>query len=52
MADLVAVAETIVRDPIVSELLSGLPAGEPHKVARPAGPPSTWPPIGPAARAA
>ena len=33
-------------------LLTGLPPGEPHKIARPAGDPSSWPPIGPAARAA
>jgi NTE family protein len=32
------------------ELLKGLPKGEPHKIQRPAGPPSTWPEIVPAAR--
>jgi NTE family protein len=37
--------------PEIAELVAGLPHGEPHKVARPAGDPSTWPPIGPAARA-
>jgi NTE family protein len=45
------VAEQL-RAPAVAELLAGLPKGEPHKVARPPGHPSTWPPIGPAARAA
>jgi NTE family protein len=45
------VAEQL-RDPAVAELLAGLPQGEPHKVSRPAGDPATWPPIGPAARAA
>jgi NTE family protein len=30
----------------VRELLRDLPAGEPHKIARPDGPPETWPPIG------
>ena len=30
------------------ELLAGLPAGEPHKLARPPGPPETWPPLRPA----
>jgi NTE family protein len=35
-----------------ADLLAGLPQGEPHKLARPEGDPSTWPPIGPAARAA
>src|SRR5204863_450092 len=37
------------RAPEVAELLQDLPAGQPHKLARPAGDPSTWPPIGPAA---
>jgi len=32
-----------LRDPKIAELLSSLPAGEPHKVRRPDGPPSTWP---------
>jgi NTE family protein len=45
------VAEQL-REPYAAELLAGLPAGEPHKLARPDGDPSTWPPIGPAARAA
>lgn len=45
------VAEQL-RAPAIAELLTDLPAGEPHKVARPAGDPSTWPAIGPAARAA
>jgi NTE family protein len=45
------VAEQL-REPGVAELLAGLPLGEPHKIARPDGHPSTWPPLGPAARAA
>ena len=45
------VAEQL-RDAGTAELLTDLPAGEPHKVARPDGDPSTWPAIGPAARAA
>ena len=35
----------------VQEAMSDLPPGETHKIARPPGPPSTWPPVGPAARA-
>ena len=34
-----------LRRPDVRELLSGLPPGEPHRIRRPAGPPSSWPPI-------
>jgi len=45
------VAEQL-RRPEVAELLSDLPPGLPHKIARPDGDPSTWPAIGPAARAA
>lgn len=40
-----------LREPDVREAMEGLPPGEPHKVARPPGPPSTWPEIGPATRA-
>ena len=40
-----------LRAPEVREALADLPPGEPHKVARPPGPPSTWPAIGPATRA-
>ena len=36
------VAEQL-RRPEVMDLLSGLPRGEPHKISRPSGPPSTWP---------
>ena len=36
----------------VAELVRDLPPGEPHKIARPDGDPSTWPAIGPSARAA
>jgi NTE family protein len=45
------VAEQL-REPEVAELLTGLPPGEPHKVARPEGDPATWPPMGRAAQAA
>jgi NTE family protein len=38
-----------LRRPGVRELLRGLPAGEPHRIRRPAGEPSTWPPIARAA---
>jgi NTE family protein len=34
-----------LRRPELSSLLAGLPAGEPHKIRRPDGPPSTWPPM-------
>jgi NTE family protein len=50
----VETAERTVREqlrrPETRALLSGLPKGEPHKVRRPAGPPSTWPELRPAAR--
>jgi NTE family protein len=45
------VAEQLIRSEI-SALLDGLPAGEPHKISRPSGPPSTWPDLGPAGRRA
>jgi NTE family protein len=45
------VAEQL-RDPALRARLDGLPAGEPHKIRRPTGPPSSWPAIGPAARRA
>jgi hypothetical protein len=32
-----------LRDPAVAELLASLPAGNPYRVKRPSGPPSTWP---------
>lgn len=35
-----------LRAPGVRELLRDLPSGEPHKVARPEGPPESWPQIG------
>jgi hypothetical protein len=38
-----------LRRPELGTLLKDLPPGEPHKIRRPAGPPSSWPPIGPAA---
>jgi hypothetical protein len=41
-----------LRDPAIADLLTGMPKGQPHKVSRPPGDPATWPPIGPAARAA
>ena len=31
------------RRPELRALLEGLPAGEPHRISRPSGPPSTWP---------
>ena len=34
-----------LRRPAVRELVRGLPPGEAHKIRRPAGPPSSWPPI-------
>jgi NTE family protein len=39
----------VLREPRVARRLERLPAGEPHRVARPPGPPSSWPAIGPAA---
>lgn len=36
-----------LREPATAELLAGLPGGEPHKIARPDGPPWTWPEIVP-----
>jgi NTE family protein len=35
-----------LREPGVRELLRDLPAGEPHKLARPEGPPEAWPRMG------
>ena len=35
-----------LREPGTGELLRDLPAGEPHKLARPDGPPESWPQIG------
>jgi NTE family protein len=45
------VAEQL-RQPSTAKLLAGLPHGEPHKLARPEGDPSSWPAIGPVTRAA
>ncbi len=45
------VAEQL-HEPEAQELLKGLPQGEPHKVRRPDGPPSSWPELLPARRAA
>ncbi|MGH2782010.1 MAG: patatin-like phospholipase family protein [Thermoleophilaceae bacterium] len=39
-----------LRRPEARALLADLPRAEPHKVRRPDGPPSSWPPIGPVAR--
>lgn len=52
--DVIETAERTVGEQLrrISERLTGLPAGEPHKVARPGGPPSTWPAMRPAARRA
>jgi NTE family protein len=38
-----------LRRPELQALLTDLPPGEPHKIRRPAGPPSTWPRTAPAA---
>jgi NTE family protein len=40
-----------LRRPEAQALLKDLPPGEPHKVRRPAGPPSTWPPLRPSSDA-
>jgi NTE family protein len=45
------VAEQLRESP-AAKALSALPAGPAHKIAQPPGDPSTWPAIGPAARAA
>jgi NTE family protein len=45
------VAEQL-RRPEIRALLSGLPSGEPHKISRPSGPPSSWPEMRPVARRA
>ncbi len=54
--EVIATAEETVTEQLrsadVRARLEGLPAGEAHKIARPAGPPSAWPAIGPAARKA
>jgi len=54
--DVIAMAEHTVarelRSAGVRGRLEGLPAGESHMIARPAGPPSAWPAIGPSARKA
>ncbi|HLM09570.1 MAG TPA: patatin-like phospholipase family protein [Thermoleophilaceae bacterium] len=47
--------ETVARQlgsPAMRRLLKGLPAGEPHKISRPSGPPSSWPELRTAARRA
>ena len=44
------VAEQL-RAPRVKSALHDLPQGEPHKIARPDGPPHTWPQIVPAVHA-
>jgi hypothetical protein len=42
-----------LKDPAIGKPLRGLPAGEPHKISRPSGPPSSWPELrAPARRAA
>jgi NTE family protein len=43
------VAEQL-RAPELKAVLRRLPRGEPHKIARPPGPPSSWPPLGSAVR--
>jgi NTE family protein len=47
--------ETVAKQlerPEIRELLSGLPSGEPHKISRPSGPPSSWPAMRSAVRRA
>ena len=39
-----------LRTPAARALLESLPAGEPHKIEQPPGPPSSWPELRPAAR--
>jgi hypothetical protein len=39
-----------LRRPEASALLAGLPQGAAHKIRRPSGPPSTWPPLRPEAK--
>jgi NTE family protein len=45
--DVIETAEQTVakqlKDPAIRKLLRDLPAGEPHRIGRPSGPPSTWP---------
>jgi NTE family protein len=43
------VGRQVRENPELRELLSGLPKGEPHKLRRPDGPPSTWPELVPSA---
>jgi NTE family protein len=41
-----AAEETVAKQlqhPAIRKLLDGLPSGEPHKISRPSGPPSSWP---------
>jgi NTE family protein len=45
------VAEQL-RRPEIAALLSGMPTGEPHKISRPSGPPSSWPELTSVARRA
>jgi NTE family protein len=53
--EVIETAERSVREqlqrPEAQRLLAGLPRGEPHKIRRPAGPPSSWPELRPAAHA-
>ncbi len=54
--DVIDTAEETVakqlRNPALRKLLSGLPSGEPHKISRPSGPPSSWPDMRSAVRRA
>jgi hypothetical protein len=54
--DVIATAEETVarqlRNPEIRKLLQGLPSGEPHKLSRPTGPPSSWPEMRTAVRRA
>jgi NTE family protein len=52
---IIAARQTVaeqLRESELADLLRDLPKGEPHKIAEPDGDPSTWPAIGPTARAA
>jgi hypothetical protein len=47
--------ETVARQlqtPAIRKVLEGLPSGEPHKISRPSGPPSSWPDMRSAVRRA
>jgi hypothetical protein len=45
IATAIATVGEQLRTPGIADLLKDLPPGEPHKIARPAGDPSTWPQV-------